>query len=72
MKILGKENYVVLKWVFHYLRGIGNYYIAYNSCSNSKCGYVCSNFASDLDKKRSTSGYVFTLVGGEISWMSKK
>eukprot|EP00253_Pinus_taeda_P021514 PITA_21514 len=26
---------------------------------------------SDLDKRRSTSGYVFTLVGGAISWMSK-
>eukprot|EP00253_Pinus_taeda_P016064 PITA_16064 len=25
----------------------------------------------DLDKKRSTSGYVFTLAGGAISWMSK-
>eukprot|EP00253_Pinus_taeda_P026692 PITA_26692 len=25
----------------------------------------------DLDKKRSTTGYVFTLAGGAISWMSK-
>eukprot|EP00253_Pinus_taeda_P027486 PITA_27486 len=25
----------------------------------------------DLDKRRSTTGYVFTLGGGEISWMSK-
>eukprot|EP00253_Pinus_taeda_P028461 PITA_28461 len=25
----------------------------------------------DLDKRRSTTGYVFTLAGGEISWMSK-
>eukprot|EP00253_Pinus_taeda_P023235 PITA_23235 len=25
----------------------------------------------DLDKRRSTSGYVFTLAGGVISWMSK-
>eukprot|EP00253_Pinus_taeda_P003588 PITA_03588 len=25
----------------------------------------------DLDKRRSTSGYVFTLAGGAISWMSK-
>ena len=32
------------------------------------CGYVDSDFASDLDKRR---GYDFTLVGGSISWMSK-
>eukprot|EP00253_Pinus_taeda_P035824 PITA_35824 len=25
----------------------------------------------DLDKRRSTTGYVFTLAGGTISWMSK-
>eukprot|EP00253_Pinus_taeda_P002288 PITA_02288 len=25
----------------------------------------------DLDKRRSTAGYVFTLAGGAISWMSK-
>ena len=27
-------------------------------------------FVGDLDKRRSTSGYVFTLTGGAISWMS--
>eukprot|EP00253_Pinus_taeda_P021368 PITA_21368 len=33
--------------------------------------YVDSDFAGDLDKRRSTSEYVFTLAGGAISWMSK-
>eukprot|EP00253_Pinus_taeda_P034861 PITA_34861 len=33
--------------------------------------YVDSDFAGDFDKRRSTSGYVFTLAGGAISWMSK-
>ena len=35
------------------------------------CGFVDSDFAGDLDKRRFTSGYVFTLAGGAISWMSK-
>ena len=30
-----------------------------------------SYFAGDLDKRRCTSSYVFTLAGGAISWMSK-
>eukprot|EP00253_Pinus_taeda_P018465 PITA_18465 len=28
--------------------------------------------AGDLDQRRSTSGYVFNLFGGAVSWMSKK
>jgi len=32
---------------------------------------VDANYVGDLDKSRSTTDYVFTLVGGAISWMSK-
>ncbi|TQD80644.1 hypothetical protein C1H46_033823 [Malus baccata] len=31
-------------------------------------GYVDADYAGDLDKRRSTSGYVFTCAGGPISW----
>ena len=34
-------------------------------------GYVDSNFAGDLNKRKSTTGYVFTLADGAISWVSK-
>lgn len=30
------------------------------------------DWASDLDSQRSTSGYVFFLFGGTMSWMSKR
>lgn len=58
--------------MLQYLRGTSDYCITYNN-SEFVCGYLDSNFAGDLDKGRSTSGYVFTLVGGAraISWMSK-
>jgi hypothetical protein len=67
----GKEHWEAVKWVLRYLRGTSNYCITYNSGSDLVCGYVDSDFAGDLDKRRSTSGYVFTLAGGAISWMSK-
>ena len=35
-------------------------------------GYTDSDFQSDLDFRKSTSGYVFTLGGGAISWRSVK
>ncbi|KAL0463423.1 UNVERIFIED_CONTAM: Retrovirus-related Pol polyprotein from transposon TNT 1-94 [Sesamum latifolium] len=33
-------------------------------------GYYDSNFAGDLDKRRSTTGYVFTLAKAPVSWRS--
>ena len=35
-------------------------------------GFVDSNWAGDLDRRRSTSGYVYTLFGAAVSWMSKR
>ena len=35
-------------------------------------GFVDVDWAGDLDQRRSTSGYVFNLFGGAVSWMSKK
>jgi hypothetical protein len=31
-----------------------------------------SDFVGDVDDRKSTSGYVFTLAGGAISWKSSK
>eukprot|EP00253_Pinus_taeda_P009603 PITA_09603 len=66
-----KEHWSTVKWVLQYLRGTSSYCITYNKSSEFVCGYVDSDFAGDLDKRRSTSGYVLTLAGGAISWMSK-
>ena len=35
-------------------------------------GFVDPDWAGDLDLRRYTSGYVFNLFGGAVSWMSKK
>ncbi|RVW39078.1 Retrovirus-related Pol polyprotein from transposon TNT 1-94 [Vitis vinifera] len=34
-------------------------------------GYVDANMASDIDGKKSTMGYVYTLDGTIVSWVSK-
>ena len=38
--------------------------------SNFKC-YVDASFAADLDTRRSTTGYVFNIAGGPVSWQSR-
>jgi hypothetical protein len=35
-------------------------------------GFVDAYWVGDLDHRRSTSGYVFNMFGGAISWMSKR
>ncbi|KAH9733924.1 retrovirus-related pol polyprotein from transposon TNT 1-94-like protein [Citrus sinensis] len=39
-------------------------------CGQQCVGYCDSDFAGDLDKRRSTTGYVFTLGGGPVTWRS--
>jgi len=38
--------------------------------SDFKC-YVDASFAADLDTRRSTTGYVFKIAGGPVSWQSR-
>ena len=60
-----------MKWVLRYLRGTHDFCITFNNNNDYVCGFVDSYFVGDLDKRMPTSGYVFTLAGGAISWMSK-
>ena len=48
------------------------YMVTRNEHSLDIQGYVDSEWAGDVDRRRSTSAYVFTLFGGAISWMSKR
>ena len=35
-------------------------------------GFVDAEWVGDLDQRRSTCGYLFSLFGGAVSWMSKR
>jgi hypothetical protein len=73
----GKEHWTTVKRVFRYLRGTTNYGLCYQGRLGLDRvvdihGFVEADWARDLDCKRSISGYVFTLFGGEIIWMKKR
>jgi len=73
----GKEYWTAVKRVFRYLRGTSDYGLCYQGRPGLERmleirGFVDADWAGDLDQRRSTSGYVFSLFGGAVSWMSKR
>jgi hypothetical protein len=61
------------KRVFRYLQGTIDFGIHYKKGEASRLiGYADSNYAGDLDDRRSTSGSVFMMNSGAVSWSSRK
>jgi hypothetical protein len=62
-----------IKKVLRYIQDTKGLMLTYERSDNLKIvGYSDSDFAGCLDTDRSTSGYVFKLAGGAISWSSSK
>ena len=68
----GKEHWIAVKHIFKYLRRTRDYMLVFQDESLVPIGYTNSDFQSDRESRKSTSGYVFTLGGGAISWRSVK
>ena len=64
---------IVAKRILRYLRGSQDRGITYrkNGDKEIHC-FADADYAADLETRRSTSGYVFTLAGAAISWASKR
>ncbi|KAL3721830.1 hypothetical protein ACJRO7_034209 [Eucalyptus globulus] len=61
------------KRIFRYLQGTKNFVLFYKKGEKSYLfGFTDSDYAGDVDDRRSTSGYVFMLGSGAVSWSSKK
>ena len=68
-----KEHWTALKRILRYLKGTTNIGILYKQDGSDKCiGYSDADWAGDTSDRKSTSGYIFMLSGGPISWSSKK
>jgi hypothetical protein len=60
------------KSVLRYLAGTTDYGITFGGGDINVRGYCDADYAGDVDTRRSTTGYVFMLNGGAISWSSKR
>jgi hypothetical protein len=61
------------KAVLRYLKGTLDYGIKYTDASDVKLiGYSDSDWAGNLDDRKSTTGYAFNIGSRVVSWSSKK
>jgi hypothetical protein len=63
-----REHWKVVQWILRYLCGSSNACLCFGESIDGLFGYVYSDYAGDLDKRRYLSGYVFTIGGCVVSW----
>ena len=62
-----REDWIAVKRILRYIRGTSDVALCYGGLEFTIKGYVDLDFAGDLDKRKSTTGYVFTLAGAAVS-----
>lgn len=66
------EHWTAVTRVFRYLRGTLDLELVFTGDLSPLVGYSDADWAGDVDSRRSTSGYVFNVGSGPISWSSKQ
>lgn len=66
-----QQHVNAIKRVIRYLINTKDLYICYGE-SSDLTGYSDSDFAGDVDTRKSTTGYIFNMNGGPITWCSQK
>src|SRR5258708_4975097 len=81
----GTTHWTAAKQVMHYLKGTTDLSIIYHQDAEKSLegtlsgiydseeieGFTDADWAGDIETQKSTSGYIFTLTGGPVSWSSK-
>ena len=67
-----QAHLMAVKRIFRYLKGTIDLKLQYRSDGENLLGYSDADWANDVDDRHSTTGNVFTMSGGAISWLSQK
>ena len=67
-----KEHWAAVQWVLRYLVGTQSVGLVFKKSAEKFRveGYSDSDFGGDLDRRRSTTGFVFRVGGNTVSWNS--
>ena len=60
--------------IVHYLKGSSEHNLEFKKRCNVEplVGYADADYASDVNDRKSTSGFVFKVFGNTVVWSSKK
>ena len=68
-----ESHLTAAKRILRYLKRTVHLGLSYKNCADGNLiGYSDADWARDVDDRHSTSGNVFLLAKGEVSWLSKK
>ena len=67
-----ETHLTAVKRVFRYLKGTANLHLQYTAVNLNIEGYSDADWASNADDRRSTTGNVFMMSEGAISWLSQR
>ena len=66
-----KDHWKAVRWILSYVKATvkkGLVFDRNKAGTYDVTGFVDSDYAGDLDRKRSISGFIFTMCAGAISW----
>ena len=67
-----EEHWIAVKRVLRYIKGTLKLKLKYETGNTNIIGYTDADWAGDVLRRKSTSGFIFLLGNGAISWGSKK
>lgn len=70
-----REHWQAVKRILSYVAGTMDCGIEYRGSENDEItleGYSDSDYAGDVETRRSTTGYVFQVAGGPVTWASQR
>jgi len=67
----GKEHWEGVKWILRYLKGTSKMHLSFRRSNLTLQEFSDAVLGGDLDGRKSTTGYIFTLGGTTISWKFK-
>ncbi|XP_042051541.1 secreted RxLR effector protein 161-like [Salvia splendens] len=69
-----RQHWSALRWCLRYLKGADKLGILFTRAGGAEkeplVGFCDSDYAANLDTRRSQTGYVFTLFGSAVCWKS--